>query len=88
MNIEQRLQNIEERNRRVEADKAWEISTVRIGLIMLATYIITYGVLMAIGNSSPFRNAFIPVVGYFLSTQSLPFLKQSWVKRYLIRRSN
>jgi hypothetical protein len=87
MNIEQRLQNIEDRNLRVEADKAWETSTIRIGLIMLATYIIACGVLMAIGNGNPFRNALIPVVGYFLSTQSLPFLKKSWVNRYITRRS-
>lgn len=86
MDIEQRLQDIEERNLRVEADKAWEISTVRIGSIMLATYIIASGVFIAIGNSSPLRNALIPVVGYFLSTQSLPFLKQFWVKRYIAGR--
>ncbi len=87
MDIEQRLQSIEERNLRVEADKAWETSAVRIGSIMLVTYIIACGVLMVIGNSNPFRNALIPVVGYFLSTQSLSFLKQSWISRYLARRS-
>lgn len=83
MDIEQRLQNIEERNLRVEADKAWETSAFRVGSIMLITYVIACGVLMAIGNDSPFRNALIPVVGYFLSTQSLPFLKRSWITRYL-----
>jgi hypothetical protein len=83
MTIEQRLQNIEERNLRVAADKAWETSTIRIGSIMLITYIIACGVLIAIDNDSPFRNAIIPVVGYFLSTQSLPFLKRFFIKRYL-----
>lgn len=87
MDIEQRIQNIEERNVRVEADKAWETSAVRISSIMLATYVIACGVLAVIGNSNPFRNAWIPVVGYFLSTQSLPFLKRSWINRYLAKRS-
>lgn len=87
MDIEQRLQNTEERNLRVEADKAWETSASRIGSVMLITYIIACGVLMVIGNENPFRNALIPVVGYFLSTQSLPFLKRVWISRYLAGRS-
>ncbi|MDO8451347.1 MAG: hypothetical protein Q7S76_00575 [bacterium] len=86
MDIEDRIQKIEERNLRVEADKAWETSALRIGSIMLATYIIAYGVLVGIGNSNALRNALIPVVGYFLSTQSLPFLKRSWISRYLASR--
>ena len=85
MDIEQRIQKIEERNVRVEAEKAWEKSTLRVGSIMLATYIIACGVLMVIGNDNPFRNALIPVLGYFLSVQSLPFLKRSWISRHLAR---
>lgn len=87
MNIEERLQNIEERNLRVEADKAWETSTIRIGSIMLITYIIACGVLAVIGNDNPFRNALIPVLGYFLSVQSLPFLKRSWMNRRLAQHT-
>ncbi len=85
MDIEQRIQKIEERNVRVEAEKAWEKSTLRVGSIMLATYIIACGILMVIGNDNPFRNALIPVLGYFLSVQSLPFLKRSWINRHLAR---
>lgn len=86
MDLEQRIQKIEERNQRVEADKAWEGSAVRIGSIMLVTYIIATGLMVAMGNDNSFRNALIPVVGYFLSTQSLPFLKRSWIGRYLASR--
>lgn len=86
MDTEQRLKTIEERNQRVEADKAWEGSVVRIGSIMLVTYVIASGLMVAMGNDNPFRNALIPVVGYFLSTQSLPFLKRSWIARYLASR--
>lgn len=85
MDIEQRIQKIEERNVRVEAEKAWETSTFRVGSIMLVTYVVACGVLVVIENDNPFRNAFIPVVGYFLSTQSLPFVKRFWMNRILSR---
>ena len=87
MDLEQRIQKIEERNTRVEAEKAWETSSFRIGSIMVITYIVACGVLFGIGNSNPFRNALIPVVGYFLSTQSLPFIKRSWMDRHLSKTS-
>lgn len=82
MNIEQRLEVIEKRNTRVEAEKAWEVSLFRITSIMFITYAIAYGAFTVIGNDNPFRNAFIPVIGYFLSTQSLPIVKKWWMERY------
>lgn len=83
MTIEERLEVIEKRNARVEADKAWEVSVFRIVSIMAITYVIAYGAFVVIENDNPIRNAFIPVIGYFLSTQSLPLLKKWWVeKRY------
>ena len=86
MDIEQRIQSIEERNVRVEAEKAWETSSFRVCSIMFVTYVIACGVLFVIGNDNPFRNAFIPVIGYFLSTQSLPFVKRFWINRHLSER--
>ena len=83
MDIEQRIQKIEERNVRVEAEKAWETSAFRVCSIMLVTYIVACGVLFVIGNDNPWRNAFIPVIGYFLSTQSLPLIKRFWINRHL-----
>lgn len=87
MDLEQRLQKIEERNIRVQAEKAWETSSFRIGSIMVITYVVASGVLFGIGNLNPLRNALIPVVGYFLSTQSLPFLRRTWIDRYLSKKS-
>lgn len=86
MDIEQRLEKIEERNVRVEAEKAWETSAFRVGSIMLVTYVVACGVLFVIGNANPFRNALIPALGYFISTQSLPFIKRFWINRYLAWR--
>lgn len=82
MDLEQRIQKIEERNARVEAEKGWETSGLRIGSIMTITYIVACGALSVIGNDHPFRNAFIPVIGYFLSTQSIPFIKRYWISRH------
>lgn len=40
MNIEQELEKIKERNRRVELDKSWEISWTRKICIIVLTYVI------------------------------------------------
>lgn len=66
----------------MEADKAWETSIFRVISITAGTYIIAGLVLYAIGNEYPLRNALIPTLGYFLSTQSLPFLKKRWIDKH------
>jgi len=81
MTTEERLEIIERRNSHVEASKAWEVSAFRITSIMLLTYVIAYGAFTVIGNDNPLRNALIPVLGYFLSTQSLPLLKKWWIEK-------
>ena len=82
--LEEEVRKIRERNARVEAEKAWETSWFRVGSIMAVTYVIATAALYAIGNDNPFRNALIPTLGYFLSTQSLPFIKQWWINRHMI----
>lgn len=81
LHIERVLKDIEARNQRVEADKAWETSVFRKASITLTTYLIAAAALYSIGSSRPFLDALIPVVGYVLSVQSLPFLKTWWLKR-------
>jgi hypothetical protein len=77
---------IKERNRRVEADKAWERSGFRILSITIITYIIASLVMGAIGIANYLLSALIPAIGYFLSTQSLPIIKRWWIKRFFIAR--
>ena len=84
--IKEELQVLKDRNGRVEAEKAWETSAARIGSIALGTYVIAGLALTMIGNDHPWRNALIPAIGYFLSTQSLPFLKKHWIARRLHER--
>jgi len=71
---------IKQRNRRVEVDKAWETSKTRVGFIVLVTYIVTAMVFYFIGVEDFMLNALIPTVGFYLSTRSLPFVKEWWIK--------
>ncbi len=80
MEIEKEIQNIKDRNARVEIDKAWETSKMRTFVLTLTTYILATLLLIMIKNSNPFVNALVPTLGYFLSFQSLPFIKKWWIK--------
>ncbi len=86
MNIEDEIVAIKARNLRVEADKAWETSRIRIALITVITYIIAALVLYFIGVSNFFLSALIPTIGYLLSTQSLPFIKRWWTDKFVQQR--
>jgi len=78
--IEERLNKIEERNKRVELDKAWETSFIRILFISIITYIIAFFVLFSMGFSKSYLSALIPVLGFILSTQSISIIKKYWIK--------
>lgn len=80
MNTETLVQEFQERNKRVEADKAWETSIFRRVIIAIITYIIASLVMWSIGTIEWYLNALIPVVGYLLSTLSLRGLKSWWIK--------
>lgn len=79
--MEKEIAALKERNARVETDKAWERSAVRIYSIAFITYVAAAALLTAIGNDHVWRNALVPVAGYLLSTQSLPSLKTLWKER-------
>ncbi len=72
--------SIKERNKRVERDKAWEVSITRRIIIALMTYIVIVIFLWSINASRPWLNAIVPTVGFILSTLTLPFFKQFWIK--------
>lgn len=83
MTIEERVAKIEQRNLKVQAEKAWETSAFRVLTIMILTYVVVVLFFIQTGNPEPFLSALIPALGFFLSTQSLPFLKRWWIKKYL-----
>lgn len=79
--FEKRLQEIEERNQRVEKDKAWETSLLRRVLITLLTYGVVSIYLLAIDADSPFVTAVVPAMGYFLSTLVIKSVKDWWTNK-------
>lgn len=76
--FESRLNAIEERNRRVEFDKKWEISWVRRISITILTYITVFVYLIIIKNDNPYLNATVPAIGFLLSTLLLKSVKNTW----------
>lgn len=81
MNLEERIIEIEKRNRRVEADKAWETSWARAVLVAILTYITIVLFFFIADLSKPFVNSIVPTTGFVLSTLSLPYFKRLWIKR-------
>jgi hypothetical protein len=75
-----RLIAVEQRNSRVEADKAWETSWLRRGLIATITYGCAVILLTILGHQEAWLHATVPVMGYLLSTLSLLFAKRLWLK--------
>lgn len=82
MKIEDRIKKIEERNKRVELDKAWEVSWTRKICIMILTYIIVVFYSYLIQNyNNIFLSSLVPVIGFTLSTLSLRFIRKLWERR-------
>ena len=79
-NIEQRLEEIERRNKRVELDKRWETSVIRRVFVAFFTYISIALYFYAIKIDKPFLNALVPTIGFLLSTLSLPYIRKIWEK--------
>lgn len=81
MDIEKEIEIIKERNRRVEADKGWEVSWTRRAFIMAVTYFIAALWLSLIDETDFWLKAAVPAGGYLLSTLSLPFIKKWWAAK-------
>tara|TARA_Y100000310_G_scaffold307607_1_gene349868 strand:+ start:18 stop:293 length:276 start_codon:yes stop_codon:yes gene_type:complete len=84
--LNKEIEQLKERNKRVELDKAWETSWFRIVLITFITYIIATVVIYFINIEKPFLSALIPTIGFFLSTQSLPLVKKWWIEKKITNR--
>ncbi len=76
--LEERIARIEARNAKVDADKAWETSHTRRGFIALITYLAAGFSLYLLGSNAPWFYALIPVLGYILSTLTIPLLRVLW----------
>ncbi len=81
--LENRIKNIEERNKRVEKDKAWEVSFTRRICIIILTYIVVviYSYIIK-NNTNIFLSSLVPVIGFILSTLSLKAIRKIWERKH------
>ena len=79
--IDREISLIKERNRRVELDKAWETSWTRRLFIVALTYLFAGIWLVLIRDPFPWVKSLLPVIGYILSTLTIPILKKWWLVR-------
>lgn len=85
-NIEKRINLIEQRNKKVELDKAWETSWTRKIIIVILTYATIVLFFYVAKLPKPFINSIIPTTGFVLSTLSLPFFRKIWIVKYKSKR--
>lgn len=81
-NINEEIEKIWERNKRVELDKKWETSFTRRIFICIITYIIVVIYSFMIQKiSNVWLSSLVPVIGFTLSTLSLKLIRKVWEKK-------
>ena len=80
--LEKRIAKIEERNKKVTADKAWEVSKTRKLIIFVATYAIVVIFLIWVKADKPWLGALVPPTAFLLSTLVLQKIKVIWVDKF------
>jgi hypothetical protein len=80
MDLEKEIELLKERNKRVEADKAWETSGFRKLIIAVLTYLTIALLFLVARLPNPLAGAIVPSAAFFLSTLSLPYFKKLWVQ--------
>lgn len=78
--LEKQIKELQLRNQRVEADKAWETSVTRKVLIVIITYILIVIFFYITDLGNPWVNAIVPSFAFVLSTLTVPICKKLWIK--------
>ena len=78
--LKKEIEAIKMRNKRVEADKAWETSWTRKLIILILTYLVIVIFFLFAKLPDPFINAVVPSLAFLLSTMSMPLFKKLWLK--------
>ena len=77
--LENEINNIKNRNKKVELDKAWETSWTRRICICILTYIVVIAYSYIVRNyDNIFLSSLVPVIGFTLSTLSLKYIRKMW----------
>ncbi|MFA6475920.1 MAG: hypothetical protein WCV68_00740 [Candidatus Paceibacterota bacterium] len=80
--LQQEIEQIKERNKRVEADKAWETSWARKIVVLVLTYIVIVIFFSFARLPEPFLNAIVPALAFVLSTLTIPVIKKFWLEKF------
>jgi hypothetical protein len=75
------VEEIKERNARVEADKAWETSWTRRLVIFIVTYIVASFYFSLLHVDHAFLHGLVPSGAYLISTSGLPYFKRWWTDK-------
>lgn len=82
MDLEKEIEQIKERNKKVELDKRWETCWTRRICICILTYIVVIIYSYLVRNyDNILLSSLVPVIGFTLSTVSLNFIRKNWEKR-------
>ena len=82
MDLEKEIEQIKQRNKKVELDKKWETSFTRRICICILTYIVVviYSYLIRYFDNI-FLSSLVPVIGFTLSTLSVKYIRKIWKKK-------
>lgn len=75
MDLNKEIEEIKNRNKRVELDKKWETSWTRKICICVVTYIVVVAYSYIVRNyDNIFLSSLVPIIGFTLSTLSLKYV--------------
>ena len=75
MDLNKEIEEIKNRNKRVELDKKWENSWTRKICICIVTYIVFVAYSYIVRNyDNIFLSSLVPIIGFTLSTLSLKYV--------------
>lgn len=78
--LEKEIELIKQRNKRLETEKSWETSWIRKILIGILTYLVISLFFLVTELPNPFINSIVPTLAFILSTLSLSYIKNLWLK--------
>lgn len=79
--LKKEIENIKERNKRVELDKKWETSWTRKICVCMLTYIVVIIYSYVVRSyDNILLSSLVPVIGFTLSTLSLRYIRRIWEK--------
>ncbi len=79
--LQEQIDEINTRNKRVEIDKAWETSLTRKVMVIVLTYLVVMVLFLVMTLPNPFVNAIIPSAAFVISNLSIPVVKKWWIGR-------